>query len=111
MGITICERHGRSGMDLVCSHISRDMSSGVEPEKIISADFNFGYFPGDPIVPIECTIFYCPECVRERSFPAEDCKLPDSAYDSMVENGFVGVCTYCFKEFVDSLVFKEFIDE
>ena len=103
VGICICERHGRSGLDDVCEHIALAVSSRATPPRLITIKFDFGEFAGKADAHMILSIIYCPTCAEEFGFPLSDGELPEAEWQPMTQRGrFTGACASCLSDAVGS---------
>ena len=98
MGIIRCSKHGTLSFSThVCEHIREAVSNETDVGSIITSCGHLGYFMDDPAAPLDVEIIYCPTCVREREYPAENSVLSEHEFEQIIGN-FKLVCVKCLNE-------------
>ena len=92
MGLTICEKHGRSGIALVCKHIHLDVVDGRKIDHLFQLKNRF-----DEDYSWECNL--CRECQIHYGVASEETSIfcEDDVFDR-VATEMVSVCGCCFAE-------------
>jgi hypothetical protein len=97
MGLIKCSIHGFSGVDIVCSHMNRDIENRTRLPKVIRVIFS-DVIDAKENLKYDWVLRYCSECAVKYNFPPEDSEISEEKYQTMCDVNFYPCCGQCFKE-------------
>jgi hypothetical protein len=104
VAVVFCEIHSRSFCCAVCPHIIENKQHNKVSKHLITAEFYFGDFDGNPDYPMIYPFTYCKVCADVQGFPKADYRFSENEADESFEvfsSFFELVCGKCFDGFME----------
>ncbi|MGE0246217.1 MAG: hypothetical protein AB7Q37_11275 [Pyrinomonadaceae bacterium] len=97
MAVTFCEYHGKTGVDIICTHLAGKFGDAGASSGVIRATCAVKDDEGEVIFTL--SLFYCAACAMTFGFSPSDAEISEQAFNSMEEAGpFNAICYKCFRE-------------